>query len=195
MSREKHSSSGYSPCWLYFSTGTDIPAPRSAPLLEAERDCRNIGDFPSLLSGWGTSAFLSLDREKEYDIILPLMVRRGALRKNYPGSSKNRFISFSCSRSVPTSMPTYDYQCEICGQKFEVFQNMSDPLLTECPQCKGHLRRLVAGGTGIIFKGPGFYVTDNPRTNRGRSKAKAKKYPDSISYCGENASCKKLSDG
>ena len=59
-------------------------------------------------------------------------------------------------------MPTYDYVCEKCGDKFEVFQSMMDDKLTDCPQdaCDGALRRLFGTGAGIIFKGGGFYQTD-----------------------------------
>lgn len=41
---------------------------------------------------------------------------------------------------------------------------MSDDPISVCPKCGGHVRRLIGGGTGIIFKGSGFYVTDNKRT-------------------------------
>ncbi|MDR1654729.1 MAG: zinc ribbon domain-containing protein [Treponema sp.] len=57
-------------------------------------------------------------------------------------------------------MPTYGYECKSCGHSFDVFQNMSDEPLKTCPQCGKDLRRLINGGTGIIFKGSGFYVTD-----------------------------------
>jgi putative FmdB family regulatory protein len=57
-------------------------------------------------------------------------------------------------------MPTYDYKCTECGHEFEHFQAMSDDPLQSCPQCGGLLRRLIGGGTGVIFKGSGFYVTD-----------------------------------
>ncbi|HPC70912.1 MAG TPA: zinc ribbon domain-containing protein [Treponema sp.] len=57
-------------------------------------------------------------------------------------------------------MPTYEYECKTCGHSFEVFQNMSDPVLKTCPECGKEVRRLINGGTGIIFKGSGFYVTD-----------------------------------
>jgi putative FmdB family regulatory protein len=65
-------------------------------------------------------------------------------------------------------MPTYEYECKTCGHNFEVFQNMSDPVLTSCPECGKEVRRLINGGTGIIFKGSGFYVTD-----KGSSKSSA----------------------
>jgi putative FmdB family regulatory protein len=57
-------------------------------------------------------------------------------------------------------MPTYEYECKICGHSFEAFQRMSEPPLTSCPLCGKEVRRLINGGTGIIFKGSGFYVTD-----------------------------------
>ena len=57
-------------------------------------------------------------------------------------------------------MPTYDYICEKCNHSFEYFQSMSDSHLKECPECKGKVRRLVSGGSGLIFKGSGFYLTD-----------------------------------
>ncbi len=60
-------------------------------------------------------------------------------------------------------MPNYDYKCETCGHVFEVFQKMSDDKLTDCPEggCAGNVRRLLGAGAGVIFKGSGFYETDN----------------------------------
>jgi putative FmdB family regulatory protein len=60
-------------------------------------------------------------------------------------------------------MPTYDYECKVCGHTFEAFQSMSDDPLKECPECGKELRRLIGGGLGIIFKGNGFYATDNKK--------------------------------
>ena len=57
-------------------------------------------------------------------------------------------------------MPTYDYKCTACNHTFEYFQPMSAAPLTECPQCKGNLRRIIGTGSGPIFKGSGFYQTD-----------------------------------
>jgi len=37
---------------------------------------------------------------------------------------------------------------------------MSAAPLTECPQCKGSLIRIIGTGSGPIFKGSGFYQTD-----------------------------------
>ncbi len=58
-------------------------------------------------------------------------------------------------------MPTYDYECDACGHKFELFQSINDPLQRKCPQCKKlKLRRLFGTGAAIMFKGSGFYQTD-----------------------------------
>ncbi|EQA36742.1 zinc ribbon domain protein [Leptospira inadai serovar Lyme str. 10] len=59
-------------------------------------------------------------------------------------------------------MPTYEYRCRNCGQTFEFFQSMKDEPLKDCILCKnGKVDRLISNGGGIIFKGSGFYVTDN----------------------------------
>lgn len=57
-------------------------------------------------------------------------------------------------------MPTYEYECLSCGTHFDAFQKMSDSPLDRCLQCKGSVRRIVSGGSGLIFKGSGFYITD-----------------------------------
>jgi len=57
-------------------------------------------------------------------------------------------------------MPTYEYECKSCSHNFETFQSMSDQPLKECPRCGKEVRRIIFGGTGVIFKGSGFYVTD-----------------------------------
>ncbi len=57
-------------------------------------------------------------------------------------------------------MPTYVYECEDCGVRFERLQSYSDAPLRECPECSGHVHRVIQP-VGVIFKGSGFYVTDN----------------------------------
>ena len=58
-------------------------------------------------------------------------------------------------------MPTYDYECDACSHKYELFQNMSDEPLTKCPKCKKKkLRRLFGACAAVMFKGSGFYQTD-----------------------------------
>jgi len=69
-------------------------------------------------------------------------------------------------------MPTYEYQCDICGHQFEVFQKMSDEPVSVCPECGGSVRRILGPGGGFILKGSGFYATDyradSPKTRCGR---------------------------
>ena len=72
-------------------------------------------------------------------------------------------------------MPTYEYECKMCGHTFDVFQNMRDTPLKTCPKCGKELRRLINGGSGIIFKGSGFYVTDKSGKN---ASGPAKPKPD-----------------
>ena len=65
-------------------------------------------------------------------------------------------------------MPLYEYECKECGVRFERRQPYQDKPLTVCPECNGTLRRVI-GTTGVIFKGPGFYVNDHAKAG---SKAK-----------------------
>ena len=57
-------------------------------------------------------------------------------------------------------MPTYEYECGVCGP-FEQFQRITEDPLADCPRCGSAVRRLISSGTGIIFKGSGFYSTDS----------------------------------
>ena len=57
-------------------------------------------------------------------------------------------------------MPTYEYKCLSCGALFDAFQKMSESPLEKCVECRGKVRRVVSGGSGLIFKGSGFYITD-----------------------------------
>ncbi len=67
-------------------------------------------------------------------------------------------------------MPTYDYVCDECGHEFDAFQSIKDDPLTTCPSCsRKALRRIITGGTGVIFRGQGFYVTDSKNGGAGAS--------------------------
>ena len=57
-------------------------------------------------------------------------------------------------------MPTYSYKCTNCEHRFEARQRFSDDPLTECPVCGSPVRKVITP-VGIVFKGSGFYVTDN----------------------------------
>ena len=71
-------------------------------------------------------------------------------------------------------MPTYEYICEKCGHRFELFQRMSEEPKSKCPECNGSVRRIIGAGAGFLFKGDGFYVTDY-RSKDYKEKAKAEK--------------------
>jgi len=57
-------------------------------------------------------------------------------------------------------MPTYEYQCQKCRKRHEAFQSITAKPLTKCPRCGGRLKRLLGSGSGFLFKGSGFYITD-----------------------------------
>ena len=59
-------------------------------------------------------------------------------------------------------MPTYEYECQKCGHTFEEFQSIKAEPLQKCNKkgCRGKVRRLVSAGSGLLFKGSGFYITD-----------------------------------
>lgn len=56
-------------------------------------------------------------------------------------------------------MPTYEYICDNCG-RFERFEKITATPLKECPTCKGEVKRVISA-PAVIFKGSGFYTTDN----------------------------------
>jgi putative FmdB family regulatory protein len=71
-------------------------------------------------------------------------------------------------------MPTYEYECRNCNKVFEIFQKITDKPIEKCPKCHKKISRLIGGGSGIIFKGPGFYATDYPKLSGRSSSAKEK---------------------
>ena len=93
-------------------------------------------------------------------------------------------------------MPTYEYECTKCGHTFEAFQSITDKPLSRCPGCRSAIRRVINGGLGVIFKGSGFYSTDNKKGsvltggNGGSSRDKEK----SSSSSGNGSSEKSFSE-
>ena len=59
-------------------------------------------------------------------------------------------------------MPTYEYRCKKCGYEFEKFQQITAEPLKKCPECGGHVERLISGGAGIIFKARRALLPKNP---------------------------------
>lgn len=82
-------------------------------------------------------------------------------------------------------MPTYEYECRKCGYQFERFQSITAEPVKTCPKCRGRVHRMLTTGSGIIFKGSGFYETDykhqhasvEPSSGESESAAKAESAP------------------
>ncbi|MEU7021532.1 FmdB family zinc ribbon protein [Streptomyces sp. NPDC046203] len=70
-------------------------------------------------------------------------------------------------------MPTYQYQCTECGEGLEAVQKFTDDALTECPNCKGRLKK-VFSAVGIVFKGSGFYRNDSRGSSSSSTPASSK---------------------
>ena len=71
-------------------------------------------------------------------------------------------------------MPLYEYRCEDCGVRFERRQHINDDPVEVCPECGGKVHRMIHP-VGIIFKGSGFYVTDNRARSSTATPGEAKK--------------------
>ncbi|HFD92357.1 MAG TPA: zinc ribbon domain-containing protein [Gammaproteobacteria bacterium] len=69
-------------------------------------------------------------------------------------------------------MPIYEYSCTACGHNLEVLQKLSDPKLTECPECGKPTLQKQISAAGFRLKGSGWYETDFK--NKGGSSAKKK---------------------
>ena len=95
-------------------------------------------------------------------------------------------------------MPLYEYECFLCGERFERIQRVSDPPVKKCPSCAGSVRRLL-GVPALQFKGSGWYVTDYGRGSAqstaadGRNKAEAES-SDSSSKTSSDSSNSSASD-
>ncbi len=73
-------------------------------------------------------------------------------------------------------MPTYRYKCRECGYELEKFSSISSyQRELECPMCHGIACLSISGGTGLIFKGSGFYITDYSRKKTSSDKKKENK--------------------
>ncbi len=102
-------------------------------------------------------------------------------------------------------MPTYQYQCTECGEALEAVQKFTDDALTECPNCRGRLRK-VFSAVGVVFKGSGFYRNDSRSSSssgssssgspakaesKGEAKAPAKSESKTETKSGETSSAAK----
>ncbi len=69
-------------------------------------------------------------------------------------------------------MPTYEYECSSCNNRFDEFQSITANPISKCPKCSGPVKRLIGAGVGIIFKGSGFYTTDYKKSSDNTSTSK-----------------------
>jgi putative FmdB family regulatory protein len=89
-------------------------------------------------------------------------------------------------------MPVYTYRCESCGIQFEKTQKFSDQPLTRCPECNQKALRKVYTPVGIVFKGSGWYSTDN-RSPSGLNRSATEK-SNSTEKNGESSTVEKKAD-
>lgn len=80
-------------------------------------------------------------------------------------------------------MPTYEYKCPKCGNKFDESQKMTAKPVAKCPKCGAKAERQMSAGAGLVFKGSGFYLTDY-----GRAGQKAKQQESGDKSSGEKKS-------
>jgi putative FmdB family regulatory protein len=72
-------------------------------------------------------------------------------------------------------MPIYAYRCRSCGIHFERYQTFTDVALKLCPDCRKKTLSRIISLVGVVFKGPGFYSTDNRPSSPATSPASAQK--------------------
>lgn len=63
-------------------------------------------------------------------------------------------------------MPIYEYQCEKCGHELESLQKISDPPLTDCPECGQPALKKQVSAAAFRLKGGGWYETDFKSDNK-----------------------------
>ncbi|WP_396903729.1 FmdB family zinc ribbon protein [Mycolicibacterium phlei] len=84
-------------------------------------------------------------------------------------------------------MPTYSYACTECDDRFDAVQAFSDASLTTCKKCNGRLRKLF-GNVGVVFKGSGFYRTDNRESGKKSSNGSSSSSSESSSSSSSSSS-------
>lgn len=75
-------------------------------------------------------------------------------------------------------MPTYEYLCKQCGERFEKVQSFSARPLKTHDACGGEVQK-VFHASGVVFKGPGFYATDSRAASRATAPSKSDASTDS----------------
>jgi len=73
-------------------------------------------------------------------------------------------------------VPIYEYECEACQSLFERRQRFDEEPVAVCPECQGKARRVIHS-VPIIFKGSGFYITDNRKSQVAEPVKNKKQFP------------------
>jgi putative FmdB family regulatory protein len=122
---------------------------------------------------------------RRWGVLWGALTRRRRCAPPYPFTlaALYRYIVVNRRFIEVVSMPTYEYECATCGNDFDVFQSMSDDPLKACPSCGGAVKRVINGGSGVIFKGSGFYKNDSRKT----SASSEPKAPEACSSCPASA--------
>jgi putative FmdB family regulatory protein len=87
-------------------------------------------------------------------------------------------------------LPIYEYRCGECQHQYEKKEGFDAPVEQACPVCGGLARRLLHA-PGIVFKGSGFYVTDNRKNHEWESAEKEAKVEKASPEGTSEASAKK----
>ncbi len=91
-------------------------------------------------------------------------------------------------------MPLYEYECQVCGERFERIQRVDAEPVTSCPSCGGAVHRLM-GVPALQFKGSGWYVTDYAKGNGRSSSNESTEKASSVEESSSEASNSKAGDG
>ncbi len=84
-------------------------------------------------------------------------------------------------------MPIYEYRCSSCGCEKEFLQKISDPAVTQCPECGGNTMVKLISAAGFQLKGSGWYATDFK--NGAKSKSDSQEKSEKAAACGGSCAC------
>ena len=95
------------------------------------------------------------------------------------------------------TVPLYSYQCDSCGNEFDLRQSFSAEPVHDCPACANTARRRIHA-VGVIYKGSGFYTTDYARktdSSQRSSESSEASSPSSSSSSSESGSSSSSESG
>jgi len=71
-------------------------------------------------------------------------------------------------------MPIFDFKCEACGCSRELLRKISDPILTECPECLKKTFKKQVSAPSFQLTGSGWYITDFKNKSKDNTKTDTK---------------------